>query len=331
MGARGARSLLIGLLLAAPSHVLAQTSEEEAQLEAEGMPEPLPPMAAEPLPPAPQATGQSEVVDLYHEPEHPLVPADHVTSTPPNWNGDIGSEVPGFILQRIQEHRYFVQPFLINSVFPEISARLQNAGGANERTGSGQFTQLLYGSIYVFDFYAPLLNIQEATPTPSNHFRMDLKAPIVFGNQVLTGFIGMNVPTSGPWTTNGGYNAMLGYAYGSRWWSFQARGGIGVDQLVGETVAPIASSFLADVTASFPLGRHADLLLEADGRKLLSRQGGTLRFWPGFRFFPLQSPSFTLALGAEVWLDSFNATGAFQNAFTVRNTGGYLELGYVFF
>src|SRR5205814_10588225 len=127
----------------------------------------------------------------------------------------------------------------------------------------------------------------------------------VVGHNALTLFFGGNIPTRGAWDHGGGFITMLGYAAGSRAASVQVRVGYGYDTLIGETGTPHAASILADVAAGIGLGRHVQLLLQADGRKLLGQQGGALRLWPGLRFFPLEAPQLSLGAGAQWWLDSF--------------------------
>jgi hypothetical protein len=305
----------------------------EAQTYAQDDATGYPARRATPQTPPPVSSGDELAPNQYAQPETQLSVSAPSTApvSNPTWTGDIPSaDVPAFIRNRIEQHRSFVQPFLINAVFPEISARLLNEGGYDSRTHDGQIGQLGYLSAYFIDLYVPFLTVQDSEPVSTNHYRVDLKAPVILGDQVVTLFLGANIPTSGSWIADGGYNALLSYAFGSVGFSIQLRGGFGYDQLVGETVAPRGTSALADVAASFPLGAHADLLLQADGRKLIGRPGGTLRLWPGFRFFPLQVHTLSVALGGQVWLDTFNASGQYVPNLGTASAGGFLELGYVF-
>jgi hypothetical protein len=282
--------------------------------------------------PSTENSGWDAAGSHFNQPETQLVLSDPMTVRPAEINGDIPRlSTPGFILQRIAEHREFVQPFLVPAVFPEFSVRLLNDGGYAPRNHAAELDQLAYVSFYYFDLYAPLLTLRDSTPTSNNHFRLDAKIPITFDHQAVTLFIGGNIPTNGVWTDGGGFNTLLGYVVGSDAFSIQARAGFGFDQLIGELDAPQAASAIGDITAAFSLGSHASLLLEADGRKLLGQPGGTLRFWPGFRFFPLEAQTLSFAVGAQWWLDSFDAAGHFTSDFGTRRIGGFVDVGYVFF
>jgi hypothetical protein len=280
-----------------------------------------------------RATNTAPAGDLtggYAIEETKLAPRDEAPAAAKAWNPNVARPAaPSAFDERIAAHRNFVQPFLTPSVFPEISARVLNEGGYASRGHSAELDQLLFLSAYFVDVYAPLLTLRRAVPTSSDAFRMDLKAPFVFGRQAFTLFLGGNLPTSGTWA-DAGYNMMFGYALGGSVFSLQARAGVGFDQLIAEDVGPRGTSVLADIAASFALGRHASLLLQADGRKLVGQQGGTLRLWPGVRFYPLSEATLSLAVGAQLWMDSFTSSGAFTT-FDVRRAGAFFDVGYVFF
>jgi hypothetical protein len=317
-GAFGRGAILFCALIGCTTVALADQEPPATQPPAEGVDKTQPPLLHE---------------DYYAIPETNLRSGPQAAQHPANWNGDIFETVPvpELFRQRLVQHGEFVQPFLQPAVFPEISARLLNAGAYAPHTDSGQFEQFLYLSAYFFDLYAPLLNIQDNVPVSADRMRMDLKLPLFFGNSVVTLYLSGNIPVSGVWTQGGGISSMLGYAIGSPDISLQIRVGGGYDQLVGETQAPLATSILGEAALSLALTPHIHLLLEADGRKLIGQPGGTLRAFPGFRFTPLALATLSFAVGA-LWVgNSFNADGHYIGGLGTQSVGAYLDFGYVFF
>jgi hypothetical protein len=263
-----------------------------------------------------------------------LGPADRMTQTPPNWNGDWSPrQRPSYIDERIQQHRLFVRPFVNPSVFPEISASVQSFGGWNPRSSSGEASQFGYVSFYAFEIYAPILTIRDSDAISPNRFRVNIRLPMILANnQAIALFATGQIPVRGKWTDNGSYSTYAGYAIGGKVFSAQLRLGFGVDQLIGEVVneSPIATSVLGDITAGVWLGKHAQIVAELDARRLVGRSGAVVRAWPGVKFYPLEQPTLSVGVSGFYWADNF-ITPQDVGKMRTRQAGASIDLGYLFY
>jgi hypothetical protein len=270
-------------------------------------------------------------------PPRPLVPAlvetelipttEGQVTTPPHWTGEREAWEERSFYGAREANRRFLQPLLHPSVFPTISARAYNAGGWNPRgAGSGELDQLLHLSLYALELYAPMLNFRGDEPFGVEHFRLNLRLPVRFGERhAFAFFVGGLVPVQGTWTDNGGANTMVGYAYGGESFSAQVRGGFGIDRLIGEFDASPEPNMLWDAAVGVPVGRYVQAVLQADGRARIGAASSAFRVWPMVRFFPLGEPTFSVGVGGQAWFDDLD------DGYSLRRAGGALDVGYTFF
>ncbi len=267
------------------------------------------------------------VPGYYQLPESQLGPAERTTHTPPNWTGDIAAPgTPLFVRRAIEAHDRFVQPLLNSAVVPDLAVRMINAAGWNPRPpgGAADLDQLLYVSVYAFEFYAPVLVLRDAQTVSTNHFRVGLRLPAMLTpNHAIAVFMSANIPVDGVWTRDGGFSTMLGYAYGGKTFTAQVRAGFGVDQLVAEVDSPRTASAFGDGAAGLHLNQHFELLLQADGRKAVGASGGTFRLFPGVRFFPLEHATLSVGASALWWIDSYGDKDT-------KRLGAIVDIGYLF-
>lgn len=327
------RAWIVGI--ASMGAVFAWSAQAGAQ---EPEPEPAPPVTTTPAPetaPPPPVSAGSYAFATKPRPtpgrvglvESSLRPADRTTVTPPHWTGDIDRPDAPLWVQRMQvRHDRFVQPFLLPSVLPEISARLFNSAGVVGGTENAAFDQILYLSFYFLEIYAPTLVYRDDTPFSPQHYRLNLRVPaLVRDHHALSVFFGAALPTSGPLAQNAGANTMIGYAFGSDLFSVQARAGIGNDRLVGEYDAAFRTVLLYDAAAALFLGDHFGVQLQADGRRDLGAVGNAVRLWPGVRYYPSDRRHVSLGASALWWVDQ-NPAGDWAT----RRIGGFFDLGYQF-
>jgi hypothetical protein len=276
-----------------------------------------PPFATRPTP-APGRVGIGEST---------LSPADRTTRTPPHWTGDIERPgAPPWVRATQDRHQRYLQPYLVPSVLPEISARLFNFGGVLDGTQRGAFDQILYLSFYALDIHVPTLVYRDNAGLSPQHYRVSVRLPAILTDQhALSVFFGGALPTAGTLSADAGVNSTLGYAFGSELFSAQLRLGIGKDRLVGEFEAPFRFSALYDATAALVVGEHFTVQLQVDGRRSLGGAGNAIRAWPGLRYFPLDRRSVSLGLSGLYWADQ-DAAGDWSP----RRVGGYLDIGYRF-
>lgn len=271
--------------------------------------------------------------------ESRLRPAEKTTETPPNWAGDFNphelstggwpSETPvpeaSWVTDRFEWRKQFVQPLLLSPLEGIFLARLVQMGGWNRLSGSGELDQFLHLSAGWAEVYAPVFTLRENSPYNVERFRVNLRVPARIGtHHVVAAELGTNLPTNGRLVDDGGFTTKAGYAFGSRWFSGQARAGFGYDQLIGDFEAPLRSSIFYDAVVALLPVSQVQVIMQVDGQRYIGERGNVLRLWPGVRLFPLERQTFSVGLGAQLWFRKASDDWA------MRRAGGFVDFGWTF-
>lgn len=258
---------------------------------------------------------------------------ERTTELPPHWTGDIAPHEDPFapspwFQNRLREQQSWGHPFLLPSVFPEVSARAVNLAG-RARGGGVDVDQFLFVSLYALEIWAPLMTFRDGEDASSgNHFRVGLKAPIGLGGGHWLGlFVSTDIPTRGvdELADDAGIESLVGWAYGGKVVSAQLRAGYGHTRLLGEIDDGFRPMALWSGIVSFRLGDHFRLIAQADGRRNLDAPDWAVRVWPGVRWYPKGDATISLGLSGLWWMERF--AGDSSN----RRVGGSVDIGYLFF
>lgn len=271
--------------------------------------------------------------------ESQLHPAEKTTEMPPHWTGDFTtnevssggwpSETPAqeesWVTERFEWRKQFVQPLLLSPLEGIFLARLVQMGGWNRLDSSGELDQFLHLSAGWIELYAPVFTLRNDSPYHVERFRVNLRVPARIGtHHVVAVELGTNLPTDGTLVDNGGFTTKAGYAFGSRWFSGQARAGFGYDQLIGDFEAPLRSSVFYDAVVAVLPTPQVQAIVQVDGQRFIGERGNVLRLWPGVRVFPLERQTFSFGLGAQLWFRQ----GA--DDWAMRRAGGFVDFGWTF-
>ncbi len=258
--------------------------------------------------------------------ESRLSPAASWSQPPPDWTGDIPE--PGldpWMAERRAQHRSFLTPFVLPSVFPEVTARLSNVAGWHKAASATDLDQFALLSLYFLDVYVPLVTLRDSESVSAQSFRVNLKVPWVLGNsQAVTLFFGGDIPVQGRLVDGGGFDTMLGYAYGAGIFSGQARAGVGVDRLLADARGDISPSVLYDLAVGVQPLWPVQIIAQVDGRKVVGADNASVRLWPGVRLFPMRDRALSIGVGGMFWFD--DAGGGWQT----HRIGGLIDVGYLF-
>lgn len=258
--------------------------------------------------------------------ESRLAPADHTSDVPPHWTGDISpTPVDAWVAERHELHRHFLQPLVFPSVFPEASVRVTTVAGWHRAVSSADLDQVALLSLYCLDLYVPLITLRDAEGISAGSFRVNLKAGWLEGrHHAVSVFLGGDIPVQGRWVDGGGVNMMVGYAFGSRLFSAQARAGAGIDRLLANAVGGVQPGVLYDAAAGFRPVRPLQLIVQVDGRRVIGSTLADVRLWPALRIFPVDDATFSLGLGGLFW---FQRAG---DRWDTHRSGGLVDLSWAF-
>ncbi len=258
-------------------------------------------------------------------PESHLVAAEGFGRLPDEWTGDIRSPGVDPRMARLRaEHRQFVSPFIVPSVFPDVSLTLANDVGWNRATDGTDLDQVALMSLYFLRLTVPLVTLRNSASVSPDAFRVAFEVPWVLDpHQAVALFVGSDVPMRRRLVA-GGFDTMLGYAWGEGVLSAQARAGVGVERLLANERGPFAPSVLYDLALGVHLVPPVELVAQVDGRKVIGAANASVRLWPAVRFFPEPSRSLSIGVGGLFWFDDL------QKGWVTHRVGGVVDVGYAF-